>query len=171
MPAIKNGWKNDVSHYANLDLHSAVGKNHTNSKFRTIQICTKQGLTVSKVTILKRAWRGKYLSSFPPKNWPLIRALVRILRVPVLKKILVKRGRGSFLHTHFYCIFMQQFFPEYVDLSKSSGAIAPVAPVLTRALTSIWDYELFIAWLLQRYYTMAKLNSENFPKTLILTFR
>ena len=62
------------------------------------------------------------------------RALVRILRVPVLKKILVKRGRGSFLHTHFYCIFMQQFFPEYVDLSKSSGAIAPVAPVLTRAL-------------------------------------
>ena len=62
------------------------------------------------------------------------RALVRILRVPVLKKILVKRGRGSFLHTHFYCIFMQQFFPEYVDLSKSSGAIAPVTPVLTRAL-------------------------------------
>ena len=38
-------------------------------------------------------------------------------------------------------------------------------------MCTIWDYELFIAWLLQRYYTMAKLNSENFPKTLILTFR
>ena len=68
MLAIKNGWKNDVSHYANLDLHSVVGKNHTNSKFRTIQICTKQGLTVSKVTVLEKSMKGQIFKLFPAKK-------------------------------------------------------------------------------------------------------